>query len=241
MPAGKMMLVTQGKLEKKKKRKRNPNHIPKLGFRPSIQGNASGQPRTKRVTLRYATAISITSSVGAINNYNFSANNARDPDISGGGHSAMTYDQLELMYNHVVVESSKIKCTFKNISSDTQFEPAFLSIQLSDDGVLDYANFHGYLENAKGYYTFDAGQHAGNSNKLKVLTSTFVAKKFFNITDIKDNADRIGHLTSSNTANDTAYYQILVGAQGTSTQIYRVFVEVAYTCIFSEPKNMIQS
>lgn len=201
----------------------------------NIMGYVSGMPKTRRAYLRYADTVSLTSTVGAAGVHHFSANGCHDPDISGVGHQPMGWDNWKALYNHYIVVGSKI--TIKIMPGDGTSTPdaAIQGCYLNDDGTVPYITADGFIESKKGAYrtlSFD--------RKSISYNTSFSAKKFFNITDIKDNNTRLGTVTGQN-PSEAAYYSLYLFDLTGSTSTVRCMVVIDYIVEFSEPVDMAQS
>lgn len=201
--------------------------------RRNTQGYQSGMPKVRRAKLRYSENISLTSTAGSTGVYTFRANFPYDPNETGAGHQPMSYDQWGQMYNHYVVVGSKI--TILQMSGGAAATATISGVYLSDDTTLPYTTPNGFIEAKKG--TWRTTTHQRKPTKF---SCNFSAKKFFSITDIKDNTGRLGALVSTN-PTELAYFNIwfndVTGA--TTTNDYQVVVD--YIIQFSEPKDQLQS
>ncbi len=222
----------------KKKKKYVPRKRTNYRRRPrntNIMGYVSGMPKTRRARLRYADTISLTSTFGAIGQHHFVANACHDPDVTGTGHQPMGWDNWKALYNHYVVVGSKI--TVKIMAGDGVSTPdaAIQGCFLNDNTTLPYTTADGYIESKKGSYrtlSFD--------RKTLTYHTNYSAKNFFNLSDIKDNVNRIGADIASNpteTANFSLYFFDLTG----STSTIRCMIVIDYIVDFSEPIDMLQS
>ena len=173
--------------------------------------------------------------VGIISKYVFRANSLFDPNVTGGGHQPMTFDQMSVFYNHYVVSGAKI--TVKAYSTDDAASvPTLVGVMLNDDTTTP-SNFTEVLEQRKGRYTI-----VNPSQKAVTVSQTYSAKKFFNITDIKDNLTRIGAAIDKDPVDD-AYFTIyaLPMNGSTDTGAFNCIVTIDYTAHFSEPRDIATS
>lgn len=74
---------------------------------PQFSGNAVGLPARKMVQMRYGETIALTSTVGALGNYEWSANDLFDPNITGAGHQPYGFDQWTPLYQKFTVMKSE--------------------------------------------------------------------------------------------------------------------------------------
>lgn len=83
----------------------------------SITRGATGFPDQMMVKLKYVEAIQLTSTVGAYVSTTFQGNSLFDPNLSGGGHQPMNFDQWKDFYVTNLVFGCKITVTYSNTSS----------------------------------------------------------------------------------------------------------------------------
>lgn len=188
--------------------------------------------------LRYATYFTLSSSLGTVQTYVFRANSIYDPDYTGSGHQPLRHDQLEMLYNHYVVLGSKI--TVKFLSSEFQNTGALMvGVYTSADYNPGFGNATTYIENGRGSYRLI--NNIGDAVKPTTCTGKFSAKKFFNVTSVKDNLTRIGASFGNNPV-DPAYYQIFCrNAGGTFDNTVRCMAVIDFVVALSEPKDLDQS
>ena len=212
----------------KRGRRRRKAYIPRS---PTL-----GLPIRKFVKMRYVQNIVLDVGVaGIIAKYVFRANSLFDPNLTGTGHQPMTFDQMSLFYNHYVVSGAKISVKAYS-TQDAATVPALVGIMVNDDTTTP-SNFTEVLEQRKGRYSI-----VNPSQKAVSVYNTYSAKKFFNITDVKDNLDRIGASIGDNPTDD-AYFTIYALPMNGSTDIgaFNCVVTIDYTAHFSEPRDLATS
>lgn len=75
-----------------------------------VRYRSSGIPEQMVLKLKYSELVRHTITAGFAQ-YVWSANGCFDPNITGGGHQPLYFDQQMTLYNHFVVMSSHIKIT----------------------------------------------------------------------------------------------------------------------------------
>lgn len=216
------------------KRKRRVTRKPR--YKRYKQPTTLGLPTSNFARLRYTEAVTLdVGAGGTISKYVFSANDLFDPNVTASGHQPMTFDQLSTFYNHYVVSGAKITVQAYDYS-DATIKPNLIGIMLNDDTVTP-SLFNEVIEQRKCKYKICAPQQ-----KSVTVTSNYSAKKFFNITDIKDNLDRIGASVAGSPA-DRAFFTIfaLPIDVSTDTPSFSCVVTIDYIAHFSEPKDIAQS
>lgn len=198
-------------------------------------GVPSGMPLARRAHLRYSDSATLTSTLGAMGQHIFSANNADAPNFTGASHAPMGWDQWGLLFNHYVVVGSKIEVTLTSATSGTGF-PTVFGIYLTDQTTPPYTSWTQYSEAKKGTHCF----LNGNFSNTKKCTSRFSAKKFFNISDINDNVNRIGAATTA-APGDQALFNLWFQTLNGTTAAYSATVTIDYIIDFSEPRDLALS
>jgi len=225
------------------KRRRNGKGKKRVGL--SRVAQFSGFPSNKIVRMRYAERISMApENVASFAFYNFSANNAFDPNRSGTGHQPMGYDQWSGFYNHYVVVGSKITVKFiPQTPTSSENETVICGVKLTDDTTPVITS--GSLWENISERGFSRQIMIPNTNAIRPVTTSakYSAKKFFNVTNVKDNLTRIG-ATVSSSPTDEAIYQVWF-ASATDVNlpgyIMHALVQIDYLVVFSEPKDIAQS
>lgn len=209
-------------------RGRPANRVNNMGF-------VSGMPKTRRAYLRYSdSTIELESVLGGISTHKFRANSVYDPDFTSAGHQPMGYDNWALLYNHYVVVGCKI--SIKSVGGQTIAPTAgAMGIYISDDTALPYTTLDGFVEAKRGVYRTMTYQR----NTVNMST-TFSAKKFFNVSDLKDNYTRLGATVGANPAEVAMLNVYYFDLEGNTTQ-QRAQVTIDYIVDFSEPKDLTQS
>lgn len=199
---------------------------------------ASGMPTTRLAKLRYVGQPVFNSSVGLIQTWKFSANGIFDPDITGTGHQPMGFDQWSAYYNHYTVVGARCTIRCMTTPSAGSYAPTLLALYLSDDTSQPFTGASGYLESKKGPFV----AFGIEDTKQKFLSHNFSAKKFFNVSDMKDNFDRLGALAGAN-PTEQAYFTLVHAPvyPGQTTQPMNLIVTLDYVVQWSEPKDMEQS
>lgn len=203
-----------------------------------------GFPKNKVVTLRYNMSIQLDATTAATAGRAFRANSCYDPDTAVGGHQPLGFDQWSLYYNHYTVIGSKVYAQFSSASTTNQAGQSVIGIYLADDTIVPTTPSL-MIEQGLSKWKYMPHQLQAQSAKDLMITNTFSAKKFFNLTNVKDNQDRIGALTEPSGANpnDEAFFIIYTG--GVSGLVdpvpLTIDVTIEYITMFSEPKSLPQS
>lgn len=201
---------------------------------------STGFPKTTAVKLRYVDSITMNASAGTVDSHVFVANSLFDPDLVLGGHQPLGFDQWSQFYNHYVVVGSKIKASFSSQTSSPATNGFYLhGITLSDDPTFTANPLH--LMEQPLTRVVKQSVHT-NAQRIKSVTRTYSAKKFFNITNVTDNITRIGAPITAN-PTEQAYFIVYTGNSDVlaDSEPVTVLIEIEFITIFSEPKELIQS
>lgn len=199
-------------------------------------GVPSGIPTQRRANMRYVTNVTLQSTLGSMDTHLFRANSVFDPDATGAGHQPMGYDSWKTHFNHYVVLGSRITVQAVSQGANTT---NMVGVYLSDDAT-SYLDWDAFAEARKGMYK--TLPKLADGTKPMGLSSNYSARKFYNITDVRDNVNRIGATTAAN-PTDVAEWHLWVQSQdkvSTGSGI-NCTVTIDYIVEFSEPKDIAQS
>ena len=174
----------------------------------------------------------MTSTAGAMQTKIVRANDIFDPDYTGTGHQPMGFDQWAVLYNHFVVLGSKVTCRF--VLDADENDPAYVGVYISDDTTTPYTDASECIESKKGQTKILA-----RPDKAGHVTATYSAKRFYNVTDVKDNVDRLGSTVTASPTEQALFHYWLQGVNETINGDVDVTIE--YIVMFSEPKDLAQS
>lgn len=198
-------------------------------------------PKQKWLRMRYHTTTQLTCTSGIPSAHNYSCNSLYDPDFTGAGHQPMGYDQMALLYNHYLVAGAKItvKC-IPTVPSATG-NPIFWGIRVAPTSTFGLT-FDSIVENKMGRYKLLSNSQSVNS--YQVQSKGFSCKKFFNITDIKDNSTMLGaNFSNTGGPSEQAFFQVFMGSvdavSSTNTYLFDITIDYIMTC--NEPKTLAQS
>lgn len=203
--------------------------------RLSSLNTPSGMPLARTAKLRYNTNAQMSTTSGLMSHYTMRANSVFDPDYTSVGHQPMGFDQWALLYNHAVVVGSRMTVRFTNASGSTASNvPYYAGVMLTDESAFPYTNSSAVIEARKGT------SRVGSWIYPLRVTQNFSAKGFYNITDIKDNFNRIGQSMTAN-PSEQAYFQVWIQPIGSQTLDLTADITIEYIVKFSEPKDLAQS
>lgn len=220
--------------KKKRTYKRRRTGYRRKRFTASM-GAATIFPRSQVAKLRYTSSMQLTSVFGSLTSDTITLTSPYAPE-SSGGHQPLGFDQHTALYNHYVVLGAKV--TFKVLDYTTGNGGAsMVGSYISDDNGAPYSTYTSFIEGRRGPY-----RAITNMRNSVGWTSKFSTKKFFNVTDVKDNLDRLGSgVTTSPLEN--AYMHVwaqCLNATDASSQ-YTIQYTIDYIIAFSEPKDIIPS
>lgn len=203
----------------------------------AVSRNLIGFPKNQYVHMRYCETLSLDGS-SVISPKIYRANSIYDPDYSTGGHQPMGYETWLKLYNQYIVVKSRCKMTVCQVATATG-EPFYASLGLQN--AVDTRTMIERLETGDTTMKLMQGATA-YGNKGTTLIRWFDQKKFFNLTDIKDNWDEAGANINDNPIN-TALFNLAIGAADgtTETGTYKICVQIDYWVLFGEPQILAQS
>lgn len=193
----------------------------------------SGMSTQKVAKLRYVATTNITSTAGILNSQVFRANSIFDPDFTGIGTQPMGHDQWEVLFNRYKVLGARISLNI--IPSTANTTNGMVGVYLTDSATSPYNNPRGFIEARKGMYR----NVLSKNNKTAPMHQNFSAKRFFNVTDVKDNQN-IGADFGTNPPQE-AYFNIWYDDIEAGTSTVLIVSTIEYIVSFSEPKDLVQS
>lgn len=226
---------------KRKRRYRGRRKRRAFSGRPS---NMPGFPTTKIVKHRYCDTISLDPGFGPTPAVHaFHANDLFDPDYttsSGGDHQPLGFDQWAQFYNHYCVIGALI--TVQIMPTSNSSVPLLAGVYLSDDAVVP-TDVTTLIEQGLGVYRM-MGPVTNSPGIQRPMRIGYSAKKFFSITDVKDNIARIGALAvTSGGPSDKAFFNVWAASSssGSDPNPLSALITIDYVTLWSEPKSIPQS
>lgn len=196
-----------------------------------------GFPQGRVVNHRYVSSEVVSpGALGVPDVISLKANSPFQP--AAGGGDAQGFDQWQLFYEDWICTSSKIRVQFTGKAEGTGIavDALFLGVHLDNNATLG-ANWRTVIMQGNTPYRMVAP----NGTQSYTISNRFNAKKFFNVTDVKDNKARIGGTGAADPA-DLAYYNIMCQSINESTivAIWIMYV-IDYTVVYSQPRDLAVS
>lgn len=193
-----------------------------------------GFPKRIVCTHKYAAYRDLTSTLGVVQTYRFSANGMFDPDFTGIGHQPMYFDDLSAIYDHYTVIGSKI--VVKVVPKTATQGPGALAIFINDDASTNIISVSNAVEQSSG--TSALLMPVGQTVPL-VLTKTWSAKQTFG-GSVLGNDNLQG--TASTDPPEGQFYDILYQDLSTSpaTSTVQLWVEIQFTAVWDELRDRSQ-
>jgi len=194
----------------------------------------NGFPDKIRTTMRYFEYNNGTASAGTVGGFFFKANGIYDPRSALGGHQPLGYDQLTPIYNHWIVNASRIKCTFSTRDEvDDVVHPVVVGIYDDDDG----SNSLDYHALAEGSPRSRLKQLTTNNDNV-VIYSSWKNTRTFGPATMSDPTQR-GSITADPT--ETHQWYIWWYNIGNTSHLVNVLIDVEYDVTFFERKDLATS
>lgn len=218
------------KLTTKKKYVKKTKKMPMTKQLTTVKMGA-GLPKKVVVTHKYSEYVQLYNAAGATQHYQFSCNGMYDPNVTGGGHQPLYFDQFVALYNHYTVIGSKI--TFKIAQNNVNQFTTKVALWINDDSTT--------------VPTYEAlSEQAGSKELIVPAGSTDVytrtlqwsAKKSFGGA-ILGNALFRGNATSNPT--EQSVFQISAYQPSAAAIALDVDVTIEYIAVWTELKDMTSS
>ncbi len=208
--------------------------------KPTIYKGVSTQANIPRIQkFRYTDVINIDPAVGAPAYRYFSTNSLFKPDPTGG-HKPMRFNEMAAFYDHYVVLGSKIMVKkVGKYAVSVASTPNAWGIYVNDDTIAPGGSYTTLVESGRSSFRV---ANATNSSNPQTQVMKFSTKRFWNLTNVKDNVARLG-ATVLLDPSDQAYFALWCQAMDVSgdppTETYLVTID--YIALMSEPADMAQS
>lgn len=202
-----------------------------------------GFPKTTLVKLRYVETVTINPGIGSIVGiYNWCVNSLHNPNATSSfGHQPAGYDQWSTFYDNYIVLGSKLNAHFAKTSNSGQAGCVIAGAILSD-GLTVPANYYDIMEQGLSKWTYGS-RSPNRAQQVFNITKNFSAKKFFAVSDLNDNVDRLGAQVGTSGPQERAYVNLWLVNTDSSTDetAYQVTVTIEFLALFSKPKDLPQS
>jgi len=203
---------------------------------PVITRLHGGFPNSMRTSLTYVQGITIHSTPGAnaFSSWSFRANSIFDPDQTGVGHQPLGRDQWSLIYNHYLVQSSVIHCSFTPVEGTDV--PVQVGVMLHEDGTLTSSALEGMCE--QGNVVTRSAYPIAGFQPISII-HRFNAKTWFNKMGV--NVYTTG-ASSGAVPTDVASFVVFMGSfTAAVTTEMAVTVHMTFRVLFTEPVELAQS
>lgn len=209
----------------------------KTNFKAMIPKNnvsvGLGFPKKMCAKLKYVETIGLTSSVGAVNWYQYIMNGLYDPNFTGTGHQPMYFDQYMAIYAHYTVVGCKVTVRF--VATEGNTVGIKVALWQNDDTSVVPTNLEAMSEQSISRYCILTEGNAAS----KVMTLKWSAKKTFGGSVMANNS-LLGTISNNPNENSVA----VIGVQsvdGTTTSSVTCQVTMEFITVFSEIRDQAQS
>lgn len=213
-----------------RRRRTGPKSSKTVTIPRNVKVYGTGFPSQLIVKHRYVEPnITLTSTTGGYVSYVVSCNGMFDPNITGTGKQPSYFDTMSSIYNHYNVISSKV--TFRGVADASQVLEAAAYIE---DGASPVSTFTNLLEQP----SCTKSQFIMGFTNVGKFSLGWNAKKAFG-----PDADSNTQLQGSSSANPTEqqYYVIGINGVALTTANLRWTVDVEYTAVWRELKDIATS
>lgn len=196
-------------------------------------------PPTKRQpNLRYYDyAQQLSAAAGFANSRFFIANGLFDPDISGGGHQPMGFDQMMLVYTTYHVVRATI-----TITGQTEVNGSALGIYLSPDttNITDPLRL---VENGLLRLVHLGPDSNGTNNRMASVSMSIDIPAYFSRLGRRSilNDDNLGGTAAANPFEGVYFGVVAFCFYSSAAVVVDYDVLITYDAIFSEPRKLTVS
>ncbi len=201
----------------------------------------SGIPASRVSRMRFVHSANLLSAGDTLVSTDISANSIYNPLLTSlNNKQPLGFDQMSTLFNRYMVVGSRARVIF-NQQADTRVAwNCWVGVHLTDaDQLVPYTNHEGYIEAKKGTYT----QLISQRNQARTLYCNFSPKGWFNVTDLKDNAE-LGSVVTGNPEKQAQFHlwQQHINSETTSQRNevqYTIIID--YMVLWSEPAEIARS
>jgi len=183
-----------------------------------------------RARLFYYDVATITTGAGSAGTRVYTTNGCYDPDVTGGGHQPMAFDQMMLSFEHYVCLKSNISVSFKNTSTTNTMSVA-VSLNASATPVTAYGMLveNGVIARKR------VGMYPYGGCMGQIGLSCDVAK-FGDVRNLLDNPEYQGTIAANPT--EQSYFHISCwNPDSVSSVDCLVEIAIVYDVVFREPRK----
>jgi len=192
-----------------------------------------GFPKKIVMTHKYVEQVALTSTLGVIGKYQFSCNGLYDPNITGTGHQPYYFDEVTNLYNHYTVIGARAKFTVT--PSVTNEDGFYFGCYIDDDNTTtNIGDITAVAEQTIG----KIHQFSPNANETKTFYINWSAKKTFGGSVLGNDALQ-GSISGN--PSEQSFFTLANQGFGANTTFCTVLVEITYTAVWEEIKNVAQS
>lgn len=214
---------------KPRRKRRSPSTVVSLSRSPF--------PASIVTKMRYNETILLNPGISTPAVHYFSANGLYDPNITGSGHQPLGFDQYTPIYDHYTVLGSRITIRAVANDSSTPLGANMVGVYTNDDTTA-VTSYDTVIEQGKGNVKILSGASATGQC---TVAHNFSTKKFFGVTDVKDNDQLKG--SSSTNPGDGAFFVVFAQGLDAATNQGALFANVTidYIVQWSEQRSLAQS
>lgn len=193
-----------------------------------------GFPKKMQMTHKYSAIVNLIGTAGASGYFQFSCNGMYDPDTGGIGHQPYYFDQMAAIYDHYTVIGSKITAKITPFLSVN--EAAVVTVAKNDDTTITNSSPLTQAEYSEAKQVLIP---ANSNSHCHYLSSSWSAKKTFGGSILGN--DALQGTDSANPSEQTFYTFSIKAADSASTVGMYCIVQVEYTAIWDELKDVAGS
>lgn len=224
---------------KKRSKARSKSRVSKRGMYSHVSKvpkNVLQNPfsKTQKVVHKYVERdVSLDPAAGASAINVFSVNGLYDPNITGAGHQPHGFDEMNALYNRYNVINTQVRVIF---SAQTASGNRYCVGVCQTPGTSLLTNTQ-YLEGTSAWDLLPSGSIAGETRTLYLAASP---GQYFGIAHPMSEKDIQG--TGSGNPTKQFYFHVFAMDEGTANpSAVTATVEIAYTAVWSEPKQLTVS
>jgi hypothetical protein len=184
--------------------------------------------------LRYSTNFGLTSTAGVVTSYVFRANDLFDPDVTGGGHQPMGFDQMMVFYNHFCVTHAKLIVSAKAATGTASTVAVRVDASATPLTTIDQIIEFGGLVQAEL-------EAIGGFGANKVLALSVSIPQLQGVVESAITADPTLRGDAATSPTELTYFHVQLWNAAAVTATANISVILEQRSVFMEPRDFSES
>jgi len=223
----------------------------------TVPRNKLAFPQVMKTTLRYVERVDFVPTTTGVHQYQFRANDLRDPNKTGTGHSPRGFDEFMEIYGTFTVTAAKISVTwmYEGYNGPSEINPAGNLIQRTDTAtagntpaltpmvcgihkgldILTAGTAESQMEKDRTAWTFINSQSGSKTQRMSLKVSDFYGKG--NLVGAEGYTG-----TKALSPTESVFFELWCGRvsndYASETTKVVAYATIEFDAVFTEPKTL---